>query len=92
MCAQAVAYEMEIRQCGTCLPHEEFYQVRYVGSHYTRVRSSSCVVRSSGEHSPVDTDDVETACSQISWKENSTWLQSLLFTRYYKMFPSGLAI
>jgi hypothetical protein len=68
--------------------HEEIYQFRYVLSHYTRVPHSSYVVRGSGEHSPVDTDDAVFASSQISWKENSTWLQSLLVIRYYKIFPS----
>ena len=92
MCAQAVAYEMEILRSGTCLGHEGIYQVRYVQSHYTRVRDSNYVERSSGERTPVDADDVVIACSQISWKEKSTWLQSLLFTRYYKIFPSGLTV
>jgi hypothetical protein len=35
LAAQAVAYDVEIRQSGTCLRHEEFYQIRYVRSHYT---------------------------------------------------------
>jgi hypothetical protein len=33
MSAQAVAYEVEILQSGTCLRHEELYQFRYVRSH-----------------------------------------------------------
>ena len=41
MCAQAVAYEMEILQFCTCLRHEEIYQFRYVLSRWT------CVLRSS---------------------------------------------
>jgi hypothetical protein len=92
MCAQAVAYEVEILQSGTLLRHEGIYQVRYEHSRYNRVQRSSYVVRSSCEHSPVDTDDVVIACSQISWKENSTLLQSLLFIRYYKIFPSGQTV
>jgi hypothetical protein len=63
-----------------------------VGSRHTCVRRSGYVVRRSGEHSPVDTDDVVIAFSQISWKENSTRLQSLLFARYYIIFPSGLTV
>jgi hypothetical protein len=92
MSAQTVAYEVEILQSGTCLPHEEIYHFRYVLSRWTRVLRSSYVIRSSGEHSPVDTDDVVIASSQISWKESSTLLQSLLFTRYYKIFPSGQTV
>jgi len=92
MCAQAEPNEVEIRQSGSCLRHEEIYQFRYVRSHYTCVRHSGYVVRSSGEHSPIDHDDVVIASSQISWKENSTWLQSLLFTRYYIIFPSRLTV
>jgi len=76
MCAQTVAYEVEIHQSGISLPHEEIYQFRYVLSHRTCVIRSSYVVRSSGEHSPVDTDDVVIASSQISWKENTTCLPS----------------
>jgi len=94
MSAQAVAYDVEILQFGTCLPHEEIYQFRNERSHQTRVQRSGYVVRRSGEHSPVDTDDVVIASSQISWKENSIRLQSLLFTRYYYsyiIFPSGLS-
>jgi hypothetical protein len=59
--------------------------------HWTRVLRSSYVIRSSGEHSPVDTDDV-IASSQKIWKENSTCLQSLLFPRYYKIFLSVLTV
>jgi len=92
MCAQTVAYNVEILQLGTCLRHKELYQVRYVLSHWTRVLHSSEVVRRSGEHSPVDNDDVVIASSQISWKENSACLQSLFFTRYYKIFPSGQTV
>jgi len=68
MSAQTVAYEVEILQSGTCLHHEEIYQFRYVLSRCTCVLRSSHVVRSSGEHSPIDTDDVVIASSQISWK------------------------
>ena len=92
ICAQTEASEVEIRRYGSCLRHMEIYQFRYVRSHYTCVRHSGYVVRSSGEHSPIDPDDVVIASSQISWKENSTWLQSLLFTRYYIIFPSGLTV
>jgi hypothetical protein len=63
-----------------------------VRSRYTCVQRSGYVVRSSGEHSPIDTDDVVIASSQISWKENSTCFQSLLFTRYYIIFPSRLTV
>jgi hypothetical protein len=89
MSAQAVANEVEILQSGTCLPHEEIYQFRNVPSHYTRVLRSGYVVGRSGEHSPIDTDDVVITSSQISWKENSILLQSLC-TCYYILFPSGL--
>jgi hypothetical protein len=90
MSAQAVAYNVDIRQFGASLSHEEIYQFPYVRSRHTCVIRSGYVVRRSGEHSPIDTDDVVIAFSQISWKENSTWLQSLLFTRRYIIFPSGL--
>jgi hypothetical protein len=92
MCAQAEAYDVETLQCGTCLRHEEPYQVPYVLSHWTCVPRSGSVDQRSGEPSPVDTDYVEIASIQISWKENSTWFQSLLFTRYYIIFPSGLTV
>jgi len=92
MPAQAVAYNVEILQSGSHLRHEEIYQFRYVRSHYTCVRRSVSVVRNSGEHSPIDPDDVVIASSQISWKENSTWLQSLLVPRYYIIFPSGVTV
>jgi len=82
MCAQAEANNVDILQSGCSLRHEEIYQFRYVRSHYTCVRHREWVVRRRGERSPIDSDDVDIACSQISWKENSTWLQSLLFTRY----------
>jgi len=92
MCTQAVAYEVEIHQSGSCHPHDEFYQIHCVLFHWTRVLRSSYVVRRSGEHSPVDTDDVVIASSQKIWKENSTCLQSLLFPRYYKIFLSGQTV
>ena len=92
MSTQAEAYEVEIHECGCCLRHEELYQLCYVRSRCTCVLRSCYVVRSSGEHSPIDTDDVVIASSQISWKENSIFLQSLLFTCYYIIFPSGLTV
>jgi hypothetical protein len=66
MCAQAEAYEVEILQCGTCLRHEELYQFRYVRSNLTCVLRSGRVDRRKGEQSPVDTDYVEIAFTQIS--------------------------
>jgi len=77
-----VAYEVEILQSGTCLRQEELYQVRYVSSRWSCVQHSGYVVGRSGKHSPIDTDDVVIASSQISWKENSVCLQSLC-TCYY---------
>ena len=91
MSTQAVAYDVEILQFGSCLGHKELYQFRYVLSRRTCVLYSGCIgIR--GEHSPIDPDDVVIASSQISWKENSIRLQSLLFTRYYIIFPSGLIV
>jgi hypothetical protein len=92
MSTQAEAYEVKILQFGFCLRHKELYQLRYVRSRCTCVLRSGYVVRSSGEHSPIDADDVVIASSQISWKENSTCLQSLLFTCYYIIFLSGLTV
>ena len=85
---QAVAYNVEILHFGTCLSHKELYQFRYVRSRWTCALHSGCVGRHD-EHWPIDPDDVVIACCQISWKENSIYLQSLC-TRY--LFPSGLTV
>jgi hypothetical protein len=90
MSTQAEADEVEILQFGFRLRHKELYQLRYVRSRCTCVLRSAHVVRSSGEHFPVDTNDVVIASSQISWKENRTRLQNLLLTLYYIIFHSGL--
>jgi len=89
--AQAVAYNVEILQFGTCLRHEELYQFRYVSSRWRCVQHSGYVVRFCGEQWPVDTDDVVIASSKIRWKEYSVWLQSLC-TCYYILFSSGLTV
>jgi len=47
--AQAVAYNVEILQFGTCLRHEELYQFRYVSSRWRCVQHSGYVVRFCGE-------------------------------------------
>jgi hypothetical protein len=73
MCAQAVAYQVEIPPSCTQVRHEAINQIRYVPSSHTCIRNSSNVVRSCGQRSPIDADDVEIASRQISWKENSTW-------------------
>jgi hypothetical protein len=74
MCAQAVAYQVEIRQFCSCLRHEEKYQIRYVPSSHTCIRNNYVVVSRGVYHFIGDGDDVVIASSQISWKGNSTWL------------------
>ena len=87
---QAVAYDVEILQFGSCLGHKELYQFRYVLSRRTCVLHGSCIgIR--GEHSPIDPNDVVIASRQISWKEYSVLLQSLC-NCYYKLFSSGMTI
>jgi hypothetical protein len=59
-----------------------------VRSRWRCVLDSGCVgIR--GEYFPIDQDDVVIACSQINWKENSLWLQSLC-TCF--VFPCGLTV